>query len=96
MKLNPEDKPHTNFRLKIHEIIFESDTKAGRAFDLTLIWAILLNLLLVMLENVSSIRAEFGTVLYISEWLFTLLFSLEFLLRRIAAPVVTMGALLYR
>lgn len=84
MKLNPEDKPQSNFRLKLHEIIFESDTKAGKAFDLILIWAILLSLLLVMIESVASIRAEYGTALYIGEWCFTVLFSLEFLLRMIA------------
>lgn len=81
MPLTPADKPHSKFRLRLHEIIFETDTKAGRAFDVALIWSIGLSVLLVMLESVPSIRAEWGHELYAGEWFFTILFTIEFLVR---------------
>lgn len=79
-----EEKPSSCWRSKMHEIIFEADTPAGKAFDLTLICAILLSILLVILESVSEIRAAYGTILYAAEWGFTLLFSVELILRLIA------------
>jgi voltage-gated potassium channel len=74
-------KSHSRFRMRLHEIIFESDTRAGRAFDITLIFLILLSVTLVMLESVSEIRADYGELLYAGEWALTLIFTVEFLLR---------------
>jgi len=79
-----ELKPQTSFRLRLHEIIFESDTPAGKAFDVTLIWAILLSLALVILESMKEYQEQFGTFLYAGEWFFTILFTIEFILRMIA------------
>ncbi|KAB2841922.1 ion transporter [bacterium] len=70
-----------NLREKIHTVVFESDTPAGKAFDVALITLILLSVLTVLLESVSSIRERFGTLLYILEWIFTVCFSAEYLLR---------------
>ncbi len=83
-KGNPEAKPQTRFRQRLHEIIFESDTFAGRAFDMALIAAILASVLLVMLESVPEYRTEFGDVLYAGEWFFTVLFTVEMALRLLA------------
>lgn len=66
---------------KIHVIIYEADTPAGRLFDLTLLWTILLSMLIVMLESVGSIKLVYGTELAIIEWIITGLFSIEYLLR---------------
>ncbi len=71
----------TPWRSKLHEIIFEADTPAGKAFDVALITCVLLSVLCVMLESVQAIRAEYGGVLLALEWAFTLLFSLEYALR---------------
>ena len=68
-------------RRRLHEIIFEADTRAGRLFDLTLIWLILLSVATVILESVSSIRAQYGDVLHALEWLFTFLFTVEYVMR---------------
>lgn len=65
----------------MHEIIFEADTLPGKAFDVVLIWSILLSVLVVMLDSVSTIRSQHGALLYGAEWFFTLLFTLEYLLR---------------
>ncbi len=68
-------------RARLHEIIFEADTRAGRVFDLALIWLILLSVATVVLESVRSVRTEYGNLLYSLEWLFTLLFTVEYVLR---------------
>jgi voltage-gated potassium channel len=71
----------SNVRRHLHEIIFEADTPAGRLFDFALIACILCSVLAVMLDSVPEIRADYGKVLYALEWLFTLLFTLEYGLR---------------
>lgn len=68
-------------RARLHEIIFEADTRAGRIFDITLIWLIILSVATVVLESVRSVREQYGSLLYALEWLFTLLFTAEYLLR---------------
>ncbi|WNG46455.1 ion transporter [Archangium minus] len=76
-----EQSPPSGFRAWLHEIIFESDTPAGKAFDVALLWAILLSVLAVMLESVAPIRAQYGAIIRIAEWVFTVLFTLEYVLR---------------
>ena len=71
-------------RQKLHEIIFEADTFWGKAFDLMLILAILVSVLVVMLESVHSINLEYGKIFKIMEWGFTILFSLEYIARIIS------------
>jgi voltage-gated potassium channel len=68
-------------RRRLHEIIFEADTPAGRFFDAALIVSIVISVILVMLDSVESIRASWGDVLYAAEWMFTLLFTAEYALR---------------
>jgi Ion transport protein. len=68
-------------RARFHEIIFESDTPAGRAFDLLLLVAIVASVFVVMLESVASIRARAGPTLRALEWFFTILFTIEYALR---------------
>ena len=68
-------------RDQLHEIIFESDTPAGKAFDVVLILVILLSVVAVMLESVEPIRLRWGAALKVAEWVFTVLFSIEYVLR---------------
>ncbi|TDO05095.1 ion transporter [Sunxiuqinia elliptica] len=70
-------------RLKqeLYEIIFEADTPKGKAFDVILLITILISILLVLLESVPSINAEYRGLLRILEWVITLVFTLEYLLR---------------
>ena len=70
-----------SWREKIHEIIYEADTPAGKLFDVLLLIVILISILLVMLESVESIEAEYAAILDISEWVITILFSFEYILR---------------
>jgi voltage-gated potassium channel len=68
----------------MHEVIFEADTPAGRAFDLALLLAIGLSVLAVILESVASIRVHYGFGLRTIEWTFTILFTIEYLLRLVS------------
>ena len=76
-----EERPVTRRRARLHEVIFESDTRAGRYFDLALIWLILLSVATVVLESVREVREQHGRLLYTLEWVFTLLFTVEYFLR---------------
>lgn len=77
----PSHGPFTGWRGQIHEIIYEADTFAGKAFDVALIFLIALSVLVVMLESVESITAGYARLLRILEWVITVLFSIEYVLR---------------
>ena len=68
-------------RVRLHEIIFEADTPAGKLFDVLLILSIVVSVVLVMLDSVSSIQQTHGDLLYLGEWVFTILFTIEYILR---------------
>lgn len=76
-------------RQTLHEIIFEADTRAGRLFDLLLIVSILLSVAVVMLDSIKALRNDYSAVFNTVEWFFTILFSIEYLLRIVSvkAPV---------
>jgi len=69
---------------RLHTIIFEADTPFGKLFDVSLIVLILLSVIAVMLNSVKPINIRFGDVLYIAEWCFTIIFTIEYLLRLIS------------
>lgn len=66
---------------KIHEIIYEADTPAGKLFDIILLVTILASIALVMLESIESIDKKYHLFLNISEWIITILFTIEYILR---------------
>lgn len=70
-----------DWRKKIHEIIYESDTREGRLFDIVLIWVIVISIVLVMLESVKSLDEKYHDFFYYSEWIITILFTIEYILR---------------
>ncbi|HEY1050123.1 MAG TPA: ion transporter [Prosthecobacter sp.] len=69
---------------RLWRIIFLSDTKIGRAFDLALLWLIGLSVLTIVLESVDEIRAPWARGFWVAEWVFTVLFTLEYLARLVA------------
>ena len=79
--MEPEQKH--NWKTKLHEIIYEADTPSGKLFDIVLLIAILASILLVMLESVSSFDEKYHDFLNISEWIITILFTLEYILRMV-------------
>lgn len=70
-----------SLRQWLHDIVFEHDKPAEKAFDVVLIAAILLSVLVVMLDSVAEVRLRYGSVLYAAEWSFTILFTVEYLVR---------------
>ncbi len=69
---------HDGWRRRWHEIIFESETVAGRRFDVWLLVAIVLSVGVVMLESVQAINVKYGSLLLAAEWAFTILFTVEY------------------
>ena len=73
--------PDAGWRRKAFIVIFESNTPAGRAFDLSLLAAILVSVVVVMLDSVDSIAPQYGELFTVLEWGFTLLFTAEYVAR---------------
>lgn len=68
-------------RHRLHTVIFEADTPAGKAFDVALLILIVVSVVAVVLESVASIRSAHGEFLRALEWTVTLLFTVEYILR---------------
>ncbi len=74
-------KPQSAWRSRIHEVIFEADTPAGKTFDILLILCILLGVLVVMLDSVQSMHLKYAAALWSIDWVITVLFTIEYILR---------------
>ena len=70
-----------HFRLIVEEVILGVETRWGKQFDVVLLWVIVLSLVAIMLESIPAFRDQHGTSLYIIEWVFTIFFTLEYILR---------------
>lgn len=84
MSVNNNAVQRSPWRDSVHEIIFEADTPAGKAFDVGLITLIIFSVLVVMLESVEPIRLEHGELLRLAEWFFTIAFTIEYVLRLVS------------
>ncbi len=69
------------WKLKLHEVIYEADTPAGKFFDIVLLIVIVISVVLVMLESIKSIDQKYDEQFYIAEWIITIIFSVEYILR---------------
>jgi len=79
----------SSFRKKIKEIIFGTNTKAGKLFDEILILAIILSIITVLLESVTEYRQQYGQILNSAEWFFTIIFTMEYFLRMYCIRIPT-------
>lgn len=82
--MSNKSQPRKSLRDQVYTIIFGTDTFWGKLFDIILLVAILLSVFAVMLESVESIEQKYGNILYVIEWVFTILFTLEYIARIIA------------
>lgn len=74
------------FRKKLYKIIFGTDTKLGRLFDIFLLWAILLSITVVIFESLKSLSDQYSVFFTYSEWFFTVLFTIEYFTRIWVSP----------
>ncbi len=79
-RLLPED----GWRGRLFRTIYFADTKSGKLFDVTLLIVIAISCVVVMLDSVPAEHAKYGDVLYVLEWIFTILFSIEYILRLVS------------
>lgn len=75
-----------SFREQLYIVIFHSDTKGGRRFDIALLWLILLSIGAVFMESIASVRKEHYQLITSFEWFFTICFSIEYILRVYSYP----------
>ena len=75
---------NNSWRSKLHEVIFESNTSAGKVFDIFLLISILASIIVVMLDSVASLHSRYGKIFFILEWGFTILFTIEYILRLVS------------
>ena len=76
-------EPAQSWRSKLHETIYESNTTAGKTFDIVLLVCIIGSIIVVSLDSVKVYHDKFGEIFYILEWMFTSLFTVEYILRLI-------------
>jgi len=81
LRRNDQKLSKKNWRSRLHEIIYEADTPAGKWFDIILFIVILASIVLVMIESVKELDQKYHSFLNISEWIITILFSLEYIAR---------------
>ena len=82
----PTTEALTHLRNRIHIIIEGTDTRLGKLFDIILLIASLASVGVVMLDSVLYMRLQYGTLFFYAEWLFTILFTIEYGLRLFSAP----------
>ena len=76
-----KDRTYDSSKEKWHHIIFGADTLEGRRFDIWLLWAILFSIVILMLDSVEGIHSRFSLQLLYIEYLFTAIFTLEYIAR---------------
>ncbi|BDT68244.1 hypothetical protein os1_24260 [Comamonadaceae bacterium OS-1] len=74
-------RPDTGWRLRAYTVIFEADTRAGRLFDLLLMGMILASVGVVVLDSMAEVHARYSAVFNVLEWLFTTVFTVEYIAR---------------
>lgn len=81
LKFREKDFRLRSWQLKVQEVIYGTDTRVGRIFDIVLLIVILLSIIVVMLESIRMLNAEYSFTFWTIEWVVTLLFTIEYVLR---------------
>lgn len=74
-------RPNNGFRRRLYDVIFGIDTPAGRGFDVALIWIIVISVLAVMCDSIESTHDAYEELFDVGEWVFTVIFTVEYLAR---------------
>lgn len=75
-----------SYRNYLYDVVFGTESKAGKRFDVILLWIILFSVFIVMIESIPEIGIKYKHLLYIIEWILTIIFTLEFILRIWISP----------
>ncbi len=80
------EKPNniSKWRAKIHEVIYGTHTRAGKLFDIVLLIAIIFSIIIIMLESIEHLDNKYHSFFNVSEWIITILFTIEYILRVIS------------
>ena len=73
-----------SWRRKLHDTIYESNTAAGKAFDIALLFLIIFSIVIVILDSIKAYNRQYASLFTILEWIFTILFTTEYILRLIS------------
>lgn len=73
-----------HWRATLHDIIYETNTPAGKVFDISLLVLIIASILVVMLDSIEYYNQNYGQLLMVLEWIFTIIFTIEYILRLIS------------
>jgi voltage-gated potassium channel len=84
MHKQSEDPAEAVWRHRLHEVVFEAETRGGKIFDVVLLWLIILSVAVVVLESVRSLREDYGALFLRVEWGLTIVFTVEYVLRLIS------------
>lgn len=79
-------RQQTPLQEKFYDVIFGTETPAGKWFDIILIVVILASVAVIMLDSVHKLDAEYGNFYLKLEWVFTIMFTVEYLVRIWCAP----------
>ncbi|QWX82537.1 ion transporter [Cellulophaga sp. HaHaR_3_176] len=79
-----DEKPELGWKNRVHEIIYEADTPMGKLFDIVLFILIIISVILVMLESVKEIDAQYHELLFTLEWVITIFFTIEYIARLVS------------
>lgn len=79
-----EHKKQPRWKSKLYEVIYEADTPMGKLFDVALLFTIAVSIVLVMLESIASYSAKYHYEFIVAEWIITILFTIEYILRIVA------------
>ncbi len=78
---NMEQQQPSSWRHRLHEVIYENHTPAGKAFDVALLIFIVLSIFVVMLDSIPMLHRRYSQTFFRLEWGFTILFTIEYILR---------------
>jgi voltage-gated potassium channel len=71
----------SSLKSRLYEIVFESDTPAGKTYDIVLLICIVASVIVVALESISTLKSQFDQWLYYLEWVFTIIFTIDYIVR---------------
>ena len=73
-------------RKRLYEIVFRTNTRAGKQFDVVLLWVILFSVIVVMLESIPEYGANYSNLFFTLEWCLTIIFTIEYITRILISP----------